>query len=155
VTAWARRTELIAADALAQAEVEAIEKGAAERGIDWSPRSGTATLAWTTESTTEVGRIRKRTRAVRTTGVLDGEVLAWAISDDGGMPTAMVVRRSRVDVTDAMAGLGPMLAAKAGEIGADGLTVRGDLGGRDLGSVFLPLGTGPAADRVRAALAEG
>jgi hypothetical protein len=156
VTVWVRRTEIVDPQALADQDVAAIEKRAFERGIDWSPAQ--ATLVWTTESTAEVGRFRKRTRIVRTTGALTDDVLAWTISDDGAPPSAVVVRRSRVDVADgqiAVAGLAPDLLARAGldaDAGSDGVTVRGDLGGRDLGSVFLPLGTGPAADHVRGAL---
>jgi hypothetical protein len=147
-------TELIDPRALNEAERAAIEKRAAERGIDWSPRQ--ATLAWRTESTTEVGRLRRRTRTVTTTALLDrdADILAWAISDDGA-PAAVVVRLSRVEIADAMTGLlglAPQLVARAEEIGADGVTVRGDLGGRDLGSIFLPLGTGPVAEQVRTAL---
>lgn len=148
-----RRTAVIDVGAVPDGDVAAIERRAIERGIDWSPLSGT--LAWATESTTEVGRLRKRTRTVRTVGVVGDDVLAWTISDDGAPPAAVVVRRSRVDVADgqvALAGLSAEVLARAGPLDTDGVTVRGDLGGRELGNIFLPLGTGPAADQVRSAL---
>lgn len=124
---------------------------AAGRGIEWGPRR--ATLAWSTTSTTEVGRrLRKRTRTVRIVGAVDDDVLAWTVSDDGAPPAAIVVRRTRVDVADgqtAIAGLSPELLARAGPLDADGITVRGDLGSRDLASAFIPLGTGAAAAEVK------
>ena len=148
---WVRSTTII--DDVPDGVVAAIERVAVGRGIAWAPQM--ATLVWATESTTEVGRIRTRTRTVRTVGVLAADVLAWTVSDDGGAPAAVVVRRSRVDVADgsvALSGLSPELRARAGPLDTDGVTVRGDLGGRDLASIFIPLGRGPAADRVRAAL---
>lgn len=77
------------------------------------------------------------------------------MSDDGAPPAAVVVRRSRVDLADgqtALVGLSPELLARAGPLATDGVTVRGDLGGRELGTTFVGLGPGPAADRVRAVL---
>lgn len=151
---WARSTTIIDDPTGLPADVvAAVERVAAARGIDWAPPVGT--LAWATVSTTEVGRLRTRTRTVRTVGVLGPDVLAWTVSDDGAPPAAVVVRRSRVDVADghtSLSGLSPDVLARAGPLDTDGVTVRGDVGGRDLGSIFLPLGTGPAADRVRSAL---
>lgn len=84
----------------------------------------------------------------RTTIIAVGDV-----PRDVAPPAAVVVRRSRVDVVDgsaALAGLSPELLARVGS--ADGVDVRGDLGGSELAHAFIPLGTGPDADRVRAAL---
>lgn len=60
---WTRRTTFIDIGSVPDTDVAAIERQAIERGIDWSPRSGR--LAWTTVSTTEVGRLRRRTRTIR------------------------------------------------------------------------------------------
>ncbi len=151
---WDRRTTLIAHAGLVDAPVlAAIEKTALGLGIDWDP--ATATLVWDTTGTTTAGRLRKRTRTVRTVGLLTPDVLAWTIDQDGDGPHAMVVRRSRVDVADgvtALAGLSPEVAARFASADTDGVTVRGDLGGRDLGDVFIGLGSGPDADTVKAAL---
>lgn len=150
---WVRDTRIVDVGALPSEVVAVVERRAIERGVDWSPRSGT--FAWATDSTTEVGRLRKRTRTVRSFGVVDDDVLAWTVSDDGAPPAAIVVRRSRVDVADgatAIAGLSPELLARAGPLDTSGVTVRGDLGGRELANAFIGLGAGPAADRVRAVL---
>lgn len=108
-------------------------------------------LAGVTRSTTTVGKIRKRERTVVVHGVLGPEVLAWAVGDDGSAPGAIVTRRARVDVFEG-SGLSPQLVALAGEVDDDGVSIRGDLGHREISTYFMGLGTGPDAERVRAAL---
>jgi hypothetical protein len=153
---WERRTEVVDAAHLPPDVTATIERRAAERGIPWSLGDQRhARLAWATTSTTQAGRLRKRTRTVVTVGVVGDEVLAWTVSDDGGPPAALVVRRDRVDIADGhlgLAGIAPEVLARAGALDTEGVTVRGDLGGRDLASAFIGLGTGPAAERVRDAL---
>jgi len=155
---WHRTTTIVDDDGqggggLPTEVVAVIERRASERGIDWAPLP--RTVAWRTVSTTEVGRLRKRTRTVVSFGVVADDILAWTVSDDGAAPAAIVVRRSRVDVADGsttLTGLPPEVLARVGPVETSGVTVRGDLGGRELAHAFLPLGPGPDAERVRAVL---
>lgn len=65
---WARSTTIVDAGDLPADVATAIERRTFQLGLDWAPRP--EHLAWATDSTTEVGRLRRRTRVVRTVGVV-------------------------------------------------------------------------------------
>lgn len=149
---WVRRTEVVDQGAMPVEVVAAFERSALGVGVGWPPGID---LCWRTTSTTTVGKLRKRERAVTVHGVLGPDVIGWAVSDDGDAPGAIVVRRSRVDVFAGL-GLSPQLVALAAEgavqDGADGVSIRGDLGSREISTYFMGLGDGADAERVRTAL---
>lgn len=150
---WARETFVIGAGELPAEMLGALERNALAMGIEWP---FAIELAWVTTSTTVVGRLRKRERTVIVHGVLGPDVIGWTVSDDGAAPGGIVVRRSRVDVSDGdstLAGLPPELVARAGgDPNEPGVSIRGDLGHKEIATYFMGLGAGPDGDQVRAAL---
>jgi hypothetical protein len=144
-----RHTRLLDPRAVPTPCVDLISALAERRGIAWHPAN--VRLAWTTESAPAPrGWLRRRDKPVTTVGCLDERCLAWCTEREGEH-SPVIVRFDQVSVRDGtMLRLGVSARALASTGWDDeGLEIRGDLGGSDVGTVFLGIGSDAAALRVR------